>query len=507
MITRAYFIGAYAASWLLFGAVGLIFNAGCALLLLLPGRARRQAASREAIRHLFAIWVGWLRLTGLVAITWEGAGAARLPRGTVYVANHPGLLDATFLLTRLPDAVCIFKPGLRHSPFLAPAALAAGYLPGDTGVDLVREIAQKVAEGCTVLIFPEGTRTNAGTVLNPCKPRVRADRPAGGSARAAAGHRGRSRAAPAPRPLVVGAAFSGQSRHPRRPAHRPRSGSPDRRLGRRSGAPAARAPHPRGMIPSATHLVLVPSYDTGARRLLATVTEALRWWQPVWVVIDGSTDASGAAITALAATEPGLRVIVRPRNGGKGAAIATGTAAALAAGFTHVLTMDADGQHPADLIPAFMAASARQPAALVLGKPIFGPDAPLARLYGRKLSAAMTWLQIFGPGIDDPLFGFRVYPAAPLQRVLSATRFARGFDFDHEAAVRLFWDGTPTLNLPAPCRYLAKAEGGVSHFHYLRDNALLIWLQLRLFAQLAAGRWAAVIRIRSGRDGPAAAAD
>ena len=261
------------------------------------------------------------------------------------------------------------------------------------------------------------------------------------------------------------------------------------------------------MIASATHLVLVPSYDTGGPRLLATVTEALRQWQPVWVVIDGSRDGSAAAVAALAATEPGLRVMVRPRNGGKGAAIATGTAAALACGFTHVLTMDADGQHPADLIPAFMTASAGHPAALVLGKPVFGPDAPLVRLYGRKLSAAMTWLQILGSGIDDPLFGFRVYPAAPLLRVLGATHFARGFDFDHEVAVRLFWDGAPTLNLPAPCRYLAKSEGGVSHFHYLRDNLLLVWLQVRLFAQLAAGRWAAVVRIRSRRATPAATAD
>ena len=58
---------------------------------------------------------------------------------------------------------------------------------------------------------------------------------------------------------------------------------------------------------------------------------------------------------------------------------------------------------------------------------------------------------------------------------------ARGFDFDPEIAVRLVWNGVPTINIPAPCRYLTKADGGVSHFNYLRDNVLLTWMHTRLF--------------------------
>ena len=56
----------------------------------------------------------------------------------------------------------------------------------------------------------------------------------------------------------------------------------------------------------------------------------------------------------------------------------------------------------------------------------------------------------------------------------------RRFDFDPEAAVRLCWRGVPPINLPAPVRYLSAAEGGVSHFHYGRDNLLLTWMHLRL---------------------------
>lgn len=247
------------------------------------------------------------------------------------------------------------------------------------------------------------------------------------------------------------------------------------------------------MPPSATHLVLIPSYNTGAQ-LSLTVAAALAHWAPVWVVVDGSTDGSADPVRALAARDDRVRVIVRERNGGKGAAVATGVAAALAAGFTHVLTMDSDGQHPAARIGAFMAASSEHPDALVLGRPVFGPEVPLERLHGRKLSVALAHAEVLGSAIDDPLFGFRVYPAAALQRVMAQTPHARGFDFDPEVAVRLVWAGVPTLNLPAPCRYVPKSEGGVSHFHYVRDNLKLIGLHTRLLSQLLLWRWFGVLQ-------------
>lgn len=248
------------------------------------------------------------------------------------------------------------------------------------------------------------------------------------------------------------------------------------------------------MTSSPTHLVLIPSYNTGAR-LRPTVEEALRHWSPVWVVIDGSTDDSAQSLASLAAREPSLRVIQRPRNGGKGAAVLTGIEAALAAGFTHVLTMDSDGQHPSTHIEPFMVASQRDPAALVLGLPVFGPEAPFERLQGRKLSVGLAHFETFSRAIGDPLFGFRVYPAFALRAALAQTRAARGFDFDPEIAVRMVWDGVPTLNIPAPCRYLSKGDGGVSHFHYLRDNVKMVWLHTRLISQLLLWRWPAVRRI------------
>lgn len=242
------------------------------------------------------------------------------------------------------------------------------------------------------------------------------------------------------------------------------------------------------MTPATTHLVLIPSFNSGPL-LLATVQEVLGFWQPVLVVIDGSTDGSERAVVELAKSEPGLRVIVLSRNGGKGAAVLVGAEAAQREGFTHALVMDADGQHPADRVADFMQASQSAPAALVLGKPVFGPEAPLVRLKGRQISVNLVRWEIFGRGIDDPLFGFRVYPLAQLVRVLHRTWGARRYDFDPEVAVRLFWAGTPTLNLPASCRYLSRAEGGISHFRYVRDNLRMIWLHTRLITELVLFRW------------------
>jgi hypothetical protein len=232
-------------------------------------------------------------------------------------------------------------------------------------------------------------------------------------------------------------------------------------------------------LPSATHLVLIPSYNPGPR-VFETVRDARAHWNPVWVVVDGSTDGSTAKLAELAMTDSGLRVLTLARNCGKGAAVLHGAKVAQAAGYTHVLTMDSDGQHPATHIEAFMAASQAEPTALILGDPRFDASAPAVRVQGRKLSNFFANLETLWCGIHDSLFGFRVYPLEPMLRIFRRQLWMRRFDFDAEIAVRLCWRGLRPRNLPAPVRYFAPGNGGVSHFHYGRDNALLSWMHLRL---------------------------
>ena len=236
----------------------------------------------------------------------------------------------------------------------------------------------------------------------------------------------------------------------------------------------------RPVSASSTHLVLIPSYNPG-RKVYETVLSARAQWTPVWVVVDGSTDGSADALQAMAAQDDGLQVLVLQRNVGKGAAVLHGLEIAAAQGFTHVLTMDSDGQHPALLIGDFMAASAAQPDAMVLGVPVFAADAPRLRVNGRKVSNGWANLETLWAGIGDSLFGFRVYPIEPLRQVMAGQRWMRRFDFDPEAVVRMCWRGVKPVNLPATVRYFRADEGGVSHFNYLRDNLLLTWMHSRLF--------------------------
>jgi glycosyltransferase involved in cell wall biosynthesis len=231
--------------------------------------------------------------------------------------------------------------------------------------------------------------------------------------------------------------------------------------------------------PSRTHLVVIPSYNPGPR-VYETVRAARAEWSPVWVVVDGSDDGTCAGLERMTRDDAGLRVLALAANRGKGAAVLHALRQAAAEGYSHVLTMDADGQHPAASIPGFMQASARAPEAMVLGVPQFDASAPALRVKGRRISNWWANLETLWCGIHDSLFGFRVYPVRALLEVMQAQRWMRRFDFDPEAAVRLAWRGVPPVNLPAPVRYLRPEEGGVSHFRYWRDNALLTWMHLRL---------------------------
>ena len=236
------------------------------------------------------------------------------------------------------------------------------------------------------------------------------------------------------------------------------------------------------MTASGTHLVLIPSYNTGPQ-VVETVRAARAQWNPVWVVTDGSSDGTPEVLCQMAESDPGLRVFSLPVNQGKGAAVLHGLLQAQAAGFTHALTMDSDGQHPAALIPAFIQASIQRPDTMVLGQPVFVASAPLLRVRGRRISNGWTQLETLWAGIADSLYGFRVYPVADLIAVMRHQPWMRRFDFDTEAVVRLAWRGIKPINLPAPVKYLTAEEGGVSHFHYGRDNLLLTWMHLRLVAE------------------------
>ncbi len=224
--------------------------------------------------------------------------------------------------------------------------------------------------------------------------------------------------------------------------------------------------------------VVIPSYNSGAL-LVPTVESVLRHAPPgsvVLVVIDGSTDGSGRGACDLAAKNPALRVFCSSRNEGKGAATLRALEVAHEMGCSHAAVFDSDGQHAAEDLSAFFDAARCQPDAMILGLPVFGSDAPWVRVWGRKLGNWCTHVETEWAGIGDSLFGFRVYPvgrALEVLRVMRAKRAGLGFDFDTQLVVRLYWAGVKPVNLPTRVKYPPRSQGGVSHFRYLRDNALL----------------------------------
>jgi glycosyltransferase involved in cell wall biosynthesis len=228
---------------------------------------------------------------------------------------------------------------------------------------------------------------------------------------------------------------------------------------------------------------VIPTFDN-PRTVGDVVREVRKHLAAVILVDDASGDAGRRAVEALA--RDGLVCLVRrERNGGKGAAVRTGFDEAKRLGFSHVLQVDADGQHALEDIPRFLDAARRQPEALILGRPVFDETQPRGRAMGRQISIFWVRVETGGRSIADPQCGFRVYP---LESALAAGARANRMAFDQELPVRMVWRRVPVVNLETRVRYLRAEEGGVSHFRLFRDNLAISWLHTRLTAG-AARRW------------------
>ena len=221
---------------------------------------------------------------------------------------------------------------------------------------------------------------------------------------------------------------------------------------------------------------LVPTYDNPAT-IGAMVEGIHKWLADVVVVDDGSGPVGRQAIQALASSQ-GVHIHRREENGGKGAAVKDGFRVAQRLGFSHVLQVDADGQHRLEDIPRFLEAARSSPNALILGYPQFDSSAPRSRVMGRRITWFWTNLETYGKRIiRDAMCGIRVYP---LDQAIRAAARGNAMDFDPEIVVRMVWQEVPVVNLPTRVRYIAPEDGGVSHFRLVRDNALISWMHTRL---------------------------
>jgi glycosyltransferase involved in cell wall biosynthesis len=223
---------------------------------------------------------------------------------------------------------------------------------------------------------------------------------------------------------------------------------------------------------------IIPTYDNPAT--VGRVVDGVRRHLPDVLVVDDGSAAPARRVLEELAGRGDCELLVRPENGGKGAAVTAGFAWAREHGFDYAVVIDADLQHdPAD-IPRLLERVDASRETLVLGQPVFDASAPRLRLVARKISIFWAMVETLGRRIGDPLCGFRVYPVAAALR--TRTR-GRAMDFDPEIAVRLLWDGVAVSHVPTRVVYV---PGGVSHFRNFTDTVLISLAHTRLVLE---GLW------------------
>lgn len=223
-----------------------------------------------------------------------------------------------------------------------------------------------------------------------------------------------------------------------------------------------------------TPCVLVPAYNSEAS-IGAVVEGIASRGLPVLVIDDGSTDG-----TAAVARRAGAEVISHPGNLGKGEALRSGWRAARERGYSHAITMDADGQHLASDLPAFLTGIEEDPDAILVGdRPMHGPNVPRSSRVGRAVSdfmlVAAAALELVGARPDTQC-GYRAYP---LTHVLSLPLRGHRFEMEMEVLVQAAWHRVPIVAVPIQVHYAAAGER-LSHFHKWADNVRIVGIYTRL---------------------------
>lgn len=225
-----------------------------------------------------------------------------------------------------------------------------------------------------------------------------------------------------------------------------------------------------------TYCLLIPHYNH-ERQFLAFLPHLIATGLPCVIIDDGSSPESLTQVKTAIANHAQVHCFALQRNRGKGGAVKAGLYFARSLGFTHALQIDADGQHNVADIAEFVQRSRQQPDAIICGKPVFGDDAPKARVYGRKITDFWVALETLSLRIKDGLCGFRVYPLTQIENVLDHYFLGNRMDFDTEVLVKAVWLNIELVYIKTKVIY---PEQSVSHFNYLRDNLMLIRLHGRL---------------------------
>lgn len=223
------------------------------------------------------------------------------------------------------------------------------------------------------------------------------------------------------------------------------------------------------------YCVLIPTYNN-AKTLSRVIEGVLQHCPNVLVVNDGATDNTAAILKQY----PHITVVTLPKNKGKGNALQVGFEKARALGYHYALTIDSDGQHYPDDIPAFIEAAAQEPSPVLLvgSRDMAQEGVPKKSSFGHRFSN--FWFHIeTGVRLADTQSGFRLYPLEAIPQKY----YTKKFEFEIEVLVRSSWRGVTVKNVPIQVLYDEKER--VSHFRPLTDftrisvlNSILVLIAL-----------------------------
>ncbi|QIR13306.1 lysophospholipid acyltransferase family protein [Shewanella aestuarii] len=157
------------ACYITFGLGGLVCSLTILpLIYLLSGsKAKQVARVQKTVSLMFKFFVAMLTFTGVIKVKQQNLASLVNSQHTIIIANHPTLVDVVVLISLMPNVSCVVKQGLWRNPLIRSILSGAGYIP-NRGADLLLQDCQQVLDsGTNLIIFPEGTRTITGRIINP----------------------------------------------------------------------------------------------------------------------------------------------------------------------------------------------------------------------------------------------------------------------------------------------------------------------------------------------------
>lgn len=243
--------------------------------------------------------------------------------------------------------------------------------------------------------------------------------------------------------------------------------------------PQERAPlnvvEERNVVPDFKPCLVVPCYRH-VEPLIRILPDLLHYGVKIIVVDDGNREPKASKLREQVALMN--QVLVRHEiNMGKGAAVFSGFKKARELGFTHVLQIDADGQHDLEDIPTFLSLGAQNPEKMINGTPVYDHSVPTCRRLGRYMTHLWVCVELGKCRIVDTMCGMRLYPLEQALGIMHSRHVGRRMDFDTDIFVRMYWSGVDFLEVPVNVKY---STGTRSNFRGFSDNLRISMMHTRL---------------------------